>query len=167
MRTFAVMVLAIFVMGCEKEREKDVLAGLPYWKWAHFESKDELTDAISRSSVLNSGPISDGNAAPVEMHFRCAAGKMDFYLSWNRRIDPDSLVDTRVDSDSHEPNKWGASGDRTSSFYPFLTSAFLDRLSASKSYVARTSTSSGEITAKFDTTQVLKETQKLRADCKI
>lgn len=167
MRTLAVLALAILVAGCEKEKSMDVLAGLPYWKWVHSESKDELTDAISRSSVLSSGPISDGNVAPVEMHFRCSAGKMDFYLSWNRRIEPDPLVDTRVDSDSHEPNKWEASVDRRSTFYPFLSSAFLDRLAASKSYVARTSTSSGEITAKFDTTQVLKETQKLRADCKI
>ena len=81
MRMYAVMVLAIFVMGCEKEKDQDVLAGLPYWKWTHFEGKDELTDAYSRSSVLNSGPISDRNADPVEMHFRCSADKMDFYLS--------------------------------------------------------------------------------------
>lgn len=167
MRAIAIVLLAIFVTGCEKEKVEDLLDQLPYWKWVHSEGKDELTDVLYKSSVLKSGPISDGNSAPVEMHFRCAAGKMDFYLSWNRQIEPDSLVDSRVDSDQHEPNKWEASTDRRSSFYPFLTSSFLDRLAASKSYVARASTSSGEITAKFDTSKVLNETKEVRAACSI
>ena len=167
MRAIAVVLLAIFITGCEKEKGEDLLARLPYWKWVHSERKDDLTDVVSRSSVLKSGPISDGNEAPVEMHFRCAAGKMDFYLSWNRRIEPDSLVDIRIDSDPHEPNKWEASADRKSSFYPFLTSSFVDRLAASKSFIARASTSSGEITAKFDTSKVFSETKEVRAACKI
>ncbi|NMX88251.1 MULTISPECIES: hypothetical protein [unclassified Pseudomonas] len=166
MRAIAVILLATFVTGCEKEKGEDLLARLPYWKWVHSEKKDDFTDVVSRSSVLKSGPISDGNEEPVEMHFRCTAGKMDFYLSWNRRIESDSLVDIRVDSDPHEPNKWEPSTDRKSTFYPFLTPPFLDRLAASKSFIARASTLSGEITAKFDTSKVLEETKEVRAACK-
>ena len=167
MRAFAVLVAALLVVGCEKEKEDDFLAHLPYGKWVHFENKDVLTDVKSKSSVLKSGPLSDGSMAPAEMHFRCSAGKMDFYLSWNRYVGSTHSVDSRIDSDPHGANKWQASADGKSSFYPFLNSVFLDRLSASKSYIARVSTSNGVITAKFDTSQVMKETKDIREECKI
>lgn len=167
MRAIAFVVAVFSVSGCEKQSGEDLLSQLPYWKWVHSESKDALTDSKFTSAVLKSGPVSDGAAAPAEMHFRCSGGKMDFYISWNRYVGSDPLVDTRVDNDMHEPSRWHGSADGKTTFYPFFSASFLDRLSASKSYVARVSAPAGEITAKFDTSKVLKETKGIRDECSI
>lgn len=167
MKAFSIMVTALLITGCDSPKNDDVLERLPYWKWAHYESKDEITDIKSSSAVLKSGPVMDGNTSPVEMHFRCLDGKFDFYLSWNRYVEDDPLVDTRIDNDAHQSSKWEVSTDRKSTFNLLTTSVFLDRLAASKTYLARVSTATGNITAKFDTSQVRKETKSIREECKI
>ena len=167
MKAIAVMVATVLIAGCEKQKSDEVLTDLPYGKWVHIENKDALTDIKTSSTILKSWPVSDGNPSPVEMHFRCSEGRLDFYLSWNRYVGSDPLVDTRIDSDPHQPNTWEASTNGESTFYPFFNSAYLDRLASSTSYIARVSAPDRDITAKFDTSKLQQETKTIREECKI
>lgn len=162
----AVLLGTLLVAGCEKEPKLSV-DDLPYWKWRQLTEIDPITDVESRSAILTSGPVSDGGYKPAELHFRCLSGKFDVYVSWSRYIGSKPRVDTRIDSDLHEPNVWGGSTDGTVSFYPFVSRAFLNRLAESKTYLVRVDSSNSPVTAKFETSNVKEQIRSVRAACNI
>lgn len=161
-----VLICAIAASGCEK-REDVVIVETPKSKWAHVHNKDPIDDTESVSAVLRSDSTSDGRGIPAELHLRCSSGTLEVYISWNRYIGTKHLLDTRVDSDPHEPNKWWASSDGKSSFYPFVAPGYLKRLRSSSMYAARVEISGGNpVTAIFDTSELEVEVGPLIDSCK-
>lgn len=152
------------VSGCDEKNSEQIEE--PYGKWARFHEKDPITDADRVSAVLNSEPVSDGLAVPAELHVRCSDGNLEVYISWNRYIGRVHDIDSRIDDMQHEPNRWAASSDGKSSFYPFVGPTYLDRLNSSARYVARVETFTGSsITAAFNTSSFSSEAGPVIASC--
>lgn len=160
-RASALVFMSIIFSGCgEKPPPKNVAQA--QGKWTHFKERDQVTDVERLSAVLRS----DAGGAPAELHVRCAQGKLEVYVSWNRYIGQVHEVDARIDSDQHEPNKWSASTDGKSSFYPFVSRKYLDRIGASSRYLVRVKTFSGEeVTAEFDTSKFGDEAGSIISQC--
>ena len=157
LRIGVLVALGISVSGCGEE-SPSIKMDLPYGKWSHFNKKDPVTDVESTSVVLSSQPLSDGDLTPAELHIRCLGGALEVYVSWNRYIGSEHNVDSRVDSDQHEPNRWSASSDGKSSFYPYVDKQYLDRLRSSDIYIVRVETFGGKIiTANFNTKKLNEE----------
>lgn len=162
----AVLFCAIAASGCEK-RDDAVKIDAPKSKWVNSHTKDPIDDSESISVVLGSDSMSDGRGVPAELHLRCSAGKLEVYISWNRYIGSEHFLDTRIDSDPHEPNKWWASSDGKSSFYPFVAPGYLKRLRSSSMYAARVEISGANpVTAMFDTSRLEVEAGPLIDSCK-
>lgn len=163
-----VLLTSLILVGCKEDKKESVLQDLPYWKWKTVTNKDPMTDVESTSVFLTSGPISDGTYAPAELHFRCTQGLFEVYVGWRKYMGSGKhSVTTRVDDDQAEPNKWDASSDGRTSFYPFADSRFLDRLSKSTTYLVQVDNRGEKLRAKFNTSAMSSEVAKVRSECNI
>lgn len=153
----ALAALGLSVSGCGEKAPPSQI-DLPYGKWSHFKNKDPITDVESISIVLSSQPLADGDLTPAELHVRCLGGNLEIYVSWNRYIGSEHNVDSRIDSDQHQPNKWSASSDGKSSFYPYVDKDYLKRIRSSEKYIVRVESFGGRsLTAHFNTTKLNEE----------
>ena len=130
-------------------------------KWVVEESKNPIDDSLTITAVLAADTGQSRYGEPVTMIVRCKSNEIETYINWNSYLgdDADSVyssgkyVTTRIRDEKAVTTMWSISTDREATFDPGWSSALLEEIIKSNSFVAQT-TPYGEnpITAEFDTT---------------
>jgi hypothetical protein len=138
-----------------------------FGKWTLEVNKNPIDDSKTVIGILAAKDGKSKWGRPISLILRCQSKQTDAYITWGSYLGDDSPeVLVRIGDAEAVTERWGASTDKTATFYISDVIGFVKSLEKNKKFVIQiTPYMESPITAVFDLSGIDKVTKALKETC--